>query len=162
MIKDMFFKCFENKKTATKQLNSGVLTCVVTVQVRATDQGSPPRSSTARLDVEWMSRPLLPTEPIAFEEPHFTFAVMETEPVTHMVGIIMMESGGGPHWFDIIGESEGAHVHAHTHTHTNAHGWCFLVTLEFKKFIENCEIVAWFCYCRHIKGCFWLKAAGGR
>lgn len=104
---------------------SGVLTCVVTVQVRATDQGSPPRSSTARLDVEWMSRPPPLAEPIAFDEPHFTFAVMETEPVTHMVGIIMMESGGGPYWFDIIGKREGTHAHAHTHKYTWTHGCRF-------------------------------------
>lgn len=81
-----------------------MLTCVVIMQVRATDQGSPPRSSTARLDVEWMSRPPPAAEPIAFDEPHFTFAVMETEPVTQMVGIIMMENAGGPLWFDITGE----------------------------------------------------------
>lgn len=102
---------------------------MIIVQVRATDQGSPPLSSTARLDVEWMSRPPPAAEPIAFDEPHFTFAVMETEPVTHMVGIIMMESGSGPQWFDITGERGGlAHAYAHTHTR----GSCFvLVTLKF-------------------------------
>lgn len=99
-----------------------MLTCVIIVQVRATDQGSPPLSSTARLDVEWMSRPPPAAEPIAFDEPHFTFAVMETEPVTHMVGIIMMESGSGPQWFDITGE-RGARMCIRTHmcTHTQTH-----------------------------------------
>ncbi|XP_069025546.1 protocadherin Fat 2 [Embiotoca jacksoni] len=70
--------------------------------IKATDQGSPPRSSTARLDMEWVAFPPPSAEPITFEEPHFTFAVMETEPVTHMVGIIMTETHG-QRWFDIVG-----------------------------------------------------------
>ncbi|XP_030594549.1 protocadherin Fat 2 isoform X2 [Archocentrus centrarchus] len=73
--------------------------------IKATDRGSPSRSSTARLDIEWIAHPPPSPEPITFEEPHFTFAVMETEPVTHMVGIIMTE----PHrqrWFDIVGGDE--------------------------------------------------------
>ncbi|KAK2848765.1 hypothetical protein Q5P01_008599 [Channa striata] len=73
--------------------------------VKATDQGSPSRSSTARLDIEWIARPPPSAEPITFEEPHFTFAVMETEPVTQMVGIIMTETQGLT-WFDIIGGDE--------------------------------------------------------
>lgn len=77
------------------------------VQIKATDQGSPPSSSTARLDIEWAALPPPAAEPITFEEPHFTFAVMETEPVTHMVGIIMTETLGLK-WFDIAGEGEMA------------------------------------------------------
>ncbi|XP_029020487.2 LOW QUALITY PROTEIN: protocadherin Fat 2 [Betta splendens] len=73
--------------------------------IKATDQGSPSRSSTVRLDVEWVARPQPSQEPIMFEEPHFTFAVMETEPVTHMVGIIMTETHGLK-WFDIIDGDE--------------------------------------------------------
>uniref|UniRef100_A0A3P8RV15 FAT atypical cadherin 2 n=1 Tax=Amphiprion percula TaxID=161767 RepID=A0A3P8RV15_AMPPE len=73
--------------------------------IKATDQGNPSRSSTARLDIEWIAKPSPYAEPIAFEEPNFAFAVMETEPVTHMVGIIMTE----PHrqrWFEITGGDE--------------------------------------------------------
>nr|XP_046262776.1 protocadherin Fat 2 isoform X2 [Scatophagus argus] len=73
--------------------------------IKATDQGSPSRSSTARLDIEWIARPPLSAEPITFDEPHFTFAVMETEPVTHMVGIIMTETHR-QRWFDITGGDE--------------------------------------------------------
>ncbi|XP_037636152.1 protocadherin Fat 2 [Sebastes umbrosus] len=73
--------------------------------IKATDQGSPSRSSTARLDIEWISRPPPSAEPITFDEPPFTFAVMETEPVTHMVGIIMTETHR-QRWFDIIGGDE--------------------------------------------------------
>lgn len=70
--------------------------------IKATDQGSPSRSSTARLDIVWISIPPPVSEPITFDEPHFTFAVLETEPVTHMVGIIMMETHR-QWWFDIVG-----------------------------------------------------------
>ncbi|KAI3352117.1 hypothetical protein L3Q82_020262 [Scortum barcoo] len=73
--------------------------------IKATDQGSPSRSSTARLDIEWITRPSPSAEPITFDEPHFTFAVMETEPVTHMVGIIMTETHR-QRWFDITGGDE--------------------------------------------------------
>uniref|UniRef100_A0A3B4TRB4 FAT atypical cadherin 2 n=3 Tax=Percomorphaceae TaxID=1489872 RepID=A0A3B4TRB4_SERDU len=73
--------------------------------IKATDQGSPSQSSTARLDIEWMGHPPPSAEPITFDEPHFTFAVMETEPVTYMVGIIMTETHRLS-WFDIIGGDE--------------------------------------------------------
>ncbi|KAL6117350.1 fat2 [Pungitius sinensis] len=73
--------------------------------IKATDQGSPPRSSKARLDIEWIAPPPPSAEPITFDEPPFTFAVMETEPVTHMVGIIMTETHR-QRWFDIIGGDE--------------------------------------------------------
>ncbi|XP_053180130.1 protocadherin Fat 2 [Scomber japonicus] len=75
------------------------------ITIKATDQGSPSRSSTARLDIEWIARPPRSAEPITFDEPHFTFAVMETEPVTHMVGIIMTETNR-QRWFDIVGGDE--------------------------------------------------------
>ncbi|XP_035505640.2 protocadherin Fat 2 isoform X2 [Scophthalmus maximus] len=73
--------------------------------IKATDAGSPSLSSTARLDIEWIARPSPSAEPITFDEPHFTFAVMETEPVTHMVGIIMTEMRP-LRWFDIVGGDE--------------------------------------------------------
>ncbi|KAM9741190.1 LOW QUALITY PROTEIN: protocadherin Fat 2 [Menidia menidia] len=74
--------------------------------IRATDQGSPSHSSTARLDVEWVRLPPASAEPLAFEEPHFAFAVMETEAVTHMVGIIVTETPRPLLWFDITGGDE--------------------------------------------------------
>ncbi|XP_030251646.1 protocadherin Fat 2 [Sparus aurata] len=73
--------------------------------IKATDQGSPSRSSTARLDIEWITLPPPSVEPITFDEPHFTFAILETEPVTHMVGIIMTETHR-QRWFDITGGDE--------------------------------------------------------
>ncbi|XP_037118983.1 protocadherin Fat 2 isoform X3 [Syngnathus acus] len=73
--------------------------------IKAMDAGSPSLSSAARLDIEWVSPESPPAEPIAFDEPHFTFAVMETEPVTHMVGIIMTETYR-LRWFHIVGGDE--------------------------------------------------------
>ncbi|KAK0142931.1 Protocadherin Fat 2 [Merluccius polli] len=73
--------------------------------IKATDGGAPPRSSTARLDVEWVAVPKASSEPMTFDEPQFTFAVMETEPVTHMVGIIVTETHR-LRWFTIAGGDE--------------------------------------------------------
>ncbi|XP_077389169.1 protocadherin Fat 2 isoform X2 [Festucalex cinctus] len=73
--------------------------------IKATDAGSPSLSSAARLDIEWASADPPSGEPLTFDEPHFTFAVMETEPVTHMVGIIMTETYR-LRWFHIIGGDE--------------------------------------------------------
>ncbi|MED6273157.1 hypothetical protein CHARACLAT_003815 [Characodon lateralis] len=74
--------------------------------IKATDQGSPSLSSTTRLDIEWVHRPPLSSKPITFDEPHFNFAIMETELVTHMVGIIMMETHWPLLWFDIVAGDE--------------------------------------------------------
>ncbi|XP_068596339.1 protocadherin Fat 2 [Brachionichthys hirsutus] len=70
------------------------------LSVRATDQGRPRRSSTARLDIEWVAPPPPSAEPITFNEAHFPFAVMETEAVTYMVGIIRTETRR-QRWFHI-------------------------------------------------------------
>ncbi|KAG7464992.1 hypothetical protein MATL_G00171450 [Megalops atlanticus] len=71
--------------------------------IKATDHGSPVRMSTARLDIEWLPKPTPTSEILAFDEPHFNFAVMETDPATHMVGIISTEITPNLLWFDIIG-----------------------------------------------------------
>lgn len=49
-----------------------------------------------------------------FDEPHFAFAVMETDPVTHMVGIIVMTETRRQKWFDITGEGKRTHTRAQT------------------------------------------------
>nr|XP_046152091.1 protocadherin Fat 2-like [Oncorhynchus gorbuscha] len=73
--------------------------------IKAEDHGSPVRSSTVRLDVEWIPKPTPTSDPLTFDEPHFTFAVMETDPVTHMVGIILTETQRLL-WYDITGGDE--------------------------------------------------------
>uniref|UniRef100_A0A3P9B854 FAT atypical cadherin 2 n=1 Tax=Maylandia zebra TaxID=106582 RepID=A0A3P9B854_9CICH len=73
--------------------------------IKATDQGSPSYSSTARLNIEWIALPPASAEPIVFVEPHINFAVIETDRVAQMVGVILTE----PHrekWFDIVGDEQ--------------------------------------------------------
>uniref|UniRef100_A0A8C3S0B0 FAT atypical cadherin 2 n=1 Tax=Chelydra serpentina TaxID=8475 RepID=A0A8C3S0B0_CHESE len=71
--------------------------------VKATDGGSPQLSSSVRLHISWVSSPGPSSELLAFDEPHFNFAVMETDPVNHMVGVISVEIGPSQLWFNITG-----------------------------------------------------------
>ncbi|OCT86214.1 protocadherin Fat 2 [Xenopus laevis] len=71
--------------------------------VKAADSGSPARSSTVRLHIEWIPKPEPSEEPLAFDEPHYSFQVMETDPVNHMVGFIGTESNNNQVWFQITG-----------------------------------------------------------
>ncbi|XP_055033747.2 protocadherin Fat 2 [Misgurnus anguillicaudatus] len=74
--------------------------------VKATDQGNPPRMSKTRLHVEWLPQPEESSEVLAFDEPPFNYVVMETDPVTDMVGIIHTEITKNLLLFDIIGGDE--------------------------------------------------------
>ncbi|XP_006128510.2 protocadherin Fat 1 isoform X2 [Pelodiscus sinensis] len=71
--------------------------------IKAVDNGRPQRSSTARLHIEWISKPMPSIDPISFEETFFSFTVMESDPVAHMIGVIAVEPIGTPLWFDITG-----------------------------------------------------------
>ncbi|XP_062976958.1 protocadherin Fat 2 isoform X2 [Elgaria multicarinata webbii] len=71
--------------------------------VKAIDGGIPALSSSVRLHISWISKPLPSSESLDFDEPHFNFAVMETDPVNHMVGVISVEAGLSQLWFDITG-----------------------------------------------------------
>nr|XP_032655849.1 protocadherin Fat 1 isoform X1 [Chelonoidis abingdonii] len=73
------------------------------LSIKAVDNGRPQRSSTTRLHIEWISKPTPPTDPISFEETFFSFTVMESDPVAHMIGVIAVEPLGTPLWFDITG-----------------------------------------------------------
>lgn len=74
-------------------------------QIKAVDNGRPQKSSTCRLHIEWIPKPELPTDaaPLVFEESPFTFSVMESDPVAHMVGVVATESSDVPVWFEITG-----------------------------------------------------------
>ncbi|XP_069388159.1 protocadherin Fat 2 [Paralichthys olivaceus] len=85
--------------------------------IEATDEGSPSQWSTSRLFIEWIAHPPPSAEPITFDEPHFTFAVMETDIVTHMVGIIMTETLQ-LRWFDIVGGDEEKDFYIHRNSGT--------------------------------------------
>uniref|UniRef100_A0AAV2LEZ3 Protocadherin Fat 1 n=1 Tax=Knipowitschia caucasica TaxID=637954 RepID=A0AAV2LEZ3_KNICA len=73
--------------------------------IKAVDNGRPQKSSTCRLHIEWIPRPNIPADaaPLQFEEPPFTFSVMESDPVAHMVGVVATESSELPVWFEITG-----------------------------------------------------------
>ncbi|XP_072446558.1 protocadherin Fat 1-like [Chiloscyllium punctatum] len=72
----------------------------------ASDNGRPQISTTVRLHIEWIQKPPPSMEPLAFDEPHFNFAVMETDPVNHMVGVTSTELTKSQLWFDIIGGND--------------------------------------------------------
>uniref|UniRef100_A0A8C0I6M1 FAT atypical cadherin 1 n=1 Tax=Balaenoptera musculus TaxID=9771 RepID=A0A8C0I6M1_BALMU len=79
------------------------------LSIKAVDNGRPQKSSTTRLHIEWISKPKPSLEPISFEESFFTFTVMESDPVAHMIGVISVEPPGIPLWFDIIGGNYDSH-----------------------------------------------------
>lgn len=43
--------------------------------------------------------------PLAFDETHYSFTVMETDAVNHMVGVLGVEGRPGLFWFRISGEA---------------------------------------------------------
>lgn len=76
-------------------------------QIKAVDNGRPQKSSTCRLHIEWIPKPELPPDaaPLLFEESPFTFSVMESDPVAHMVGVVATEASDVPVWFEITGNA---------------------------------------------------------
>uniref|UniRef100_A0A8C6QNB5 FAT atypical cadherin 2 n=1 Tax=Nannospalax galili TaxID=1026970 RepID=A0A8C6QNB5_NANGA len=66
--------------------------------IKATDSGQPALSTSVRLHIEWIPRPQPSSIPLSFDEPHYSFTIMETDPVNHMVGVI---SGDKDMDFDI-------------------------------------------------------------
>ncbi|KAM4594935.1 protocadherin Fat 1a isoform 6-T10 [Fundulus diaphanus] len=73
--------------------------------IKAVDNGRPQKSSTCRLHIEWIPKPEVPADaaPLRFEEFPFSFSVMESDPVAHMVGVVATESSDVPVWFEITG-----------------------------------------------------------
>ncbi|KAG8592191.1 hypothetical protein GDO81_000433 [Engystomops pustulosus] len=71
--------------------------------IKAVDNGRPQKSSTTRLHIEWISKPAPLMEPISFDEEVYSFTVMESDPVAHMIGVITAQPVGSPLWFDITG-----------------------------------------------------------
>ena len=74
-------------------------------QIKAVDNGRPQKSATCRLHIEWIPKPVVSDDaaPLAFEETPYSFSVMESDPVSHMVGVITTESSDVPVWFEITG-----------------------------------------------------------
>uniref|UniRef100_A0A5F8GVD2 FAT atypical cadherin 2 n=1 Tax=Monodelphis domestica TaxID=13616 RepID=A0A5F8GVD2_MONDO len=73
--------------------------------IQAVDSGQPPRSSSVRLHIEWIPRPNPSGKLWVFDEPHYNFDAVETDPVNHMVGMVSVEDPPGLLWFNISGEN---------------------------------------------------------
>ncbi|XP_039647038.1 protocadherin Fat 3a isoform X5 [Perca fluviatilis] len=71
--------------------------------IKATDNGRPQKSSTARLHIEWIRRPPPSTLPVLFDEPFYNFTVMENDKVAEIVGVVSLQQSSTPWWFDITG-----------------------------------------------------------
>ncbi|XP_068441399.1 protocadherin Fat 3a isoform X3 [Clinocottus analis] len=71
--------------------------------IKATDNGRPQKSSTARLHIEWIRRPPPSAVPVLFDEPFYNFTVMENDKVAEIVGVVSLQQSSAPLWFDITG-----------------------------------------------------------
>lgn len=76
--------------------------------IKASDNGKPSKSSICRLHIEWIPKPKLAKQPLAFEEIPLSFSVMENDPVAHMVGVISAQPLDSPVWFTIKGGNTGS------------------------------------------------------
>ncbi|XP_031408102.1 protocadherin Fat 3 [Meleagris gallopavo] len=71
--------------------------------IKAVDNGRPQKSSTARLHIEWIKKPMPSPMPLTFDEPFYNFTVMESDKVTEIVGVVSVQPSNIPLWFDIVG-----------------------------------------------------------
>ncbi|TRY88066.1 hypothetical protein DNTS_000045, partial [Danionella cerebrum] len=71
--------------------------------IKAVDNGRPQKSATCRLHIEWIPKPEPSAVPLAFDEPFYSFTVMESDSVSHMIGVINLEPEVSPVWFEITG-----------------------------------------------------------
>ncbi|XP_040049953.2 protocadherin Fat 3 isoform X3 [Gasterosteus aculeatus] len=71
--------------------------------IKATDNGRPQKSSTARLHIEWIRRSPPSTVPVLFDEPFYNFTIMENDKVAEIVGLVSLQQSSAPLWFDITG-----------------------------------------------------------
>uniref|UniRef100_A0A8D3D2A8 Protocadherin Fat 3 n=1 Tax=Scophthalmus maximus TaxID=52904 RepID=A0A8D3D2A8_SCOMX len=71
--------------------------------IKATDNGRPQKSSTARLHIEWVRRPPPSTLTLLFDEPFYNFTVMENDKVAEIVGVVSLQQSSAHLWFDITG-----------------------------------------------------------
>ncbi|KAI4882359.1 hypothetical protein NFI96_005361 [Prochilodus magdalenae] len=72
--------------------------------IKATDNGSPQKWSTARLHIEWIRKPLPSLQALRFSAPSFNFTVPESAKVSESLGIVSVRPIDTPLWFDIIGD----------------------------------------------------------
>lgn len=75
------------------------------VQIKASDNGRPQKSSTARLHIEWIRRSPPLTLPLRFDEPFYNFTIMENDKMAEVVGVVSLQQNTVPVWFDITGKA---------------------------------------------------------
>ncbi|KAL0973402.1 hypothetical protein UPYG_G00203040 [Umbra pygmaea] len=97
-------KFFIDPKTAVvssrKQFTAGSYDILT---IKATDNGRPQKSATARLHIEWIRKPPASVLPLLFDEQYYNFTVMESDKVSEIVGVVSMQQSSNPLWFDITG-----------------------------------------------------------
>ncbi|XP_051540355.1 protocadherin Fat 3-like [Myxocyprinus asiaticus] len=71
--------------------------------IKAVDNGTPQRWSTARLHVEWIQKPMLSPQTLRFTAAVYNFTVAENAKVYEAVGVVSVWQAETPLWFDIIG-----------------------------------------------------------
>ncbi|TFK04546.1 heat shock protein 75 kDa, mitochondrial [Platysternon megacephalum] len=71
--------------------------------IKAVDNGRPQKSSTARLHIEWIKKPVPSPVSLTFDEPFYNFTVMESDRVTEIVGVVSVQPANIPLWFDVVG-----------------------------------------------------------
>ncbi|XP_050796172.1 protocadherin Fat 3 isoform X4 [Gopherus flavomarginatus] len=71
--------------------------------IKAVDNGRPQKSSTARLHIEWIKKPVPSPVSLTFSEPFYNFTVMESDRVTEIVGVVSVQPANIPLWFDVVG-----------------------------------------------------------
>ncbi|KAA0703962.1 Protocadherin Fat 3 FAT tumor suppressor -like protein 3 [Triplophysa tibetana] len=77
------------------------------LMIKAVDNGTPQKSSTARLHVEWIRKPLPSPRALRFTAPVYNFTVAENAKVYESVGVVPVRQTETPLWFDIIGNYDG-------------------------------------------------------
>ncbi|KAM9318351.1 protocadherin Fat 3a isoform 2-T2 [Pholidichthys leucotaenia] len=97
-------KFFIDPKTAVVSSRKGFTAGSYDIlTIKATDNGRPQKSSTARLHIEWIQRPPPSSTPLLFDEPLYNFTVTENDRVAEIVGVVSLQQSSSPLWFDIAG-----------------------------------------------------------
>lgn len=132
----IFILCFTIKKQVGRTLHqaSTLQSNFCVLQIKATDNGRPQKSSTARLHIEWIRRSPPSTVPVLFDEPFYNFTIMENDKVAEIVGLVSLQQSSAPLWFDITGKISLSSV-------TLFGGWvCWCL---FDSRLRHCGLVAW-------------------
>lgn len=87
------------------------------------DNGRPQKSSTARLHIEWIKKPVPSPVSLTFDEPFYNFTVMESDKVTEIVGVVSVQPANIPLWFDVVGKFELSAVNRYQEKHLRMCGF---------------------------------------